>query len=402
MNSSQKIKQAPSLAHSQASFLNQALIKNELTWIEISKNALFHNIAQYHSLVAPDVIFMPVIKSNAYGHGMLETAQLLQENELVDALAVVSLSEALILRMNGITKKIVVLSIIDTDIEQAVQHDIDLVIYDEFVAQNLAILAQKYQTKVRVHIKIDTGLSRLGFLAAQALEVVERIKKLSNIEIVGIFTHFANSESDDDTFVQMQLTQFNNLISVLEKKGISIPLRHTTCSAALGAYQKTHGTLVRFGIGLYGLWPSPENKQKTTEQHPDFSLQPVLQWKTRMVQIKTISAGNFVGYDLTHQVQRETRIALLPVGYWDGIHRSYSNNGVVVIKGCVAPIIGRVAMNLCIVDVTEIMNVDTHDEVLLLGNHEAVTADALARRIGTINYEVVTHINPLLKRIVTV
>lgn len=402
MNILEKIEHISSLTNCQAPFLEQALAANHLTWVEVSKAALYHNIEQYHSLVSPDVVFMPVIKSNAYGHGMLEIAQLLQENELVDAMAVVSLSEALILRMNGITKKIVVLSIIDTDIEQAVLHDIDLVIYDEFVAQNLTILAQKYQTKARIHIKIDTGLSRLGFLAAQAPEVVERIKKLSNIEIVGIFTHFANSESDDDSFLQMQLTQFNNIISVLEKRGISIPLRHTTCSAALGAYQKTHGTLVRFGIGLYGLWPSTENKQKTTEQHPDFSLQPVLQWKTRMVQIKTISAGNFVGYDLTYQVQRETRIALLPVGYWDGIHRSYSNNGVVVIKGCVAPIIGRVAMNLCIVDVTEIMNVDTHDEVLLLGNHEAVTADALARRIGTINYEVVTHINPLLKRIVTV
>jgi alanine racemase len=389
------------LAHRQASFLTQELATNHLTWVEVSKSALFHNIAQYHSLVSPEVVFMPVIKSNAYGHGMLEIAQLLQENELVDALAVVSLSEALILRMNGITKKIVVLSIIDTDIEQAVLHNIDLVIFDELVAQKLNILAQKYQTKASVHIKIDTGLSRLGFLAAHAPDIVERINNLSNIEIVGIFTHFANSESDDDSFVQLQLTQFSNLISVLEKRGISIPLKHTTCSAALGAYQKTHGTLVRFGIGLYGLWPSLENKQKTTEQYPDFNLQPVLQWKTRIAQIKTICAGSFVGYDLTFKTKRETKIALLPVGYWDGIARSFSNNGAVVIKDTVAPIIGRVAMNLCMVDVTEIIDVNVNDEVLLLGNHVAVTADALAQRIGTINYEVVTHINPLLKRIIT-
>ncbi len=401
MNFPQKNDQLTGLVQHQASFLDQALIKNELTWVELSKNALFHNIAQYHSLIAPGVVIMPVIKSNAYGHGMIEIAQLLQENELVDAMAVVSLSEALILRKHRITKKIVVLSIIDTAIEQAVLHDIDLVIYDESTAQTLSEYALKYHVRARVHIKIDTGLSRLGVLAPQALQFIARIKKLSHIEIVGIFTHFANSESDDDHFVQLQLARFNTVIAELAQQGISIPFKHTTCSAAIGAYQQAHGSLVRFGIGLYGLWPSLENKQKTNQQHPGFSLLPVLQWKTRIIQIKTISAGSFVGYDLTHQVNRETKIAVLPVGYWDGIQRSFSNNGVVVVKNKVAPIVGRVAMNLCMVDVTEIPEIQVNDEVLLLGDHEAITADALAQRIGTINYEVVTHINPLLQRTIT-
>lgn len=366
------------------------------SWVEIDKEALEHNIRAYKTIVGPATL-APVIKSNAYGHGMELLAKLCDQNDLVDYLCVVSLHEALQLRALGIKKPLLVVSIIDGDLTQAVEQNIDLVAYDLDIVRALDNIGQRLNKKAHVHIKVDTGLSRLGFHHHNAFQFITQVAELPNISITGIFTHFADSESADQTFCNHQLAQFNALIQQLAIQGTIAPLRHTACSAAITANIPSHCNFVRLGIGLYGLWPSPENKQLTQQQHPSFSLQPVLTWQTRIIQIKDIPAESYIGYDRTHQVQRASRIAILPIGYWDGYDRRLSNKGKVLINNQLAPVLGRIAMNLTIVDITG-LSVSMEHDVTLLGNHPGLTAEDIAHQCNTINYEVVTRINPLLPR----
>ncbi len=373
---------------------------NPLTWVEISKRALRDNIYQYANIISQCALLAPVIKSNAYGHGLLPVASLLDGNTLVTWLCVVSLSEALMLRAHGIQKTILVLSIIDDELERAVSNNIDLVAYDLKTILKLDAIAQQQKKMARIHIKIDTGLSRAGIWHEEAFSFIEHIASLPAITIQGIFTHFANSESDDPTFVSLQLLRFHYLIHQLESRGIYIPYKHTTCSAAITAYNNAHYNAVRLGIGTYGLWPSAENKYITQKKYPAFELKPVLTWKTRIIQIKTVPCDSYVGYDLTYKTTQSTTIALLPVGYWDGYDRGLSNKGTVLIHNKYAPVIGRIAMNLTMVDITAIPEVQIDDEVILLGNYDKLNAHAIAQHLDTINYEIVTKINPLLPRVI--
>ena len=371
---------------------------SHLTWVEIDANAFNHNIAQYKNIVHPALLAV-VIKSNAYGHGMHHIAALAEENRNVDYLCTVSLSEAISLRVNGIKKPILVLSILDDDLEKACIYNVDLVLYDMHTAHLLNRIGISRNQTRNVHIKVDTGLSRLGIAAHHAFDFIQELKKLPHLTVQGIFTHFAESEKSDQTFTNQQIKNFEKLIETVEKAEISIPLKHTSCSAAITANSNSHFTMARVGIGAYGLWPSEDNKKVTQTQHIYFSLKPVLQWKTKIILIKEVPAGSFVGYDRTHCVHHTTRIATLPVGYWDGYDRKLSNNSYVIINNTLARVVGRIAMNLMMVDVT---NVDAHvgDKVILLGNHATITADALAARCDTINYEFVTRINPMIPRVV--
>jgi alanine racemase len=368
------------------------------TWVEIDARAFEHNLQNYKAVIGV-VELAPVIKSNAYGHGIELIAQLCEKSNTVDRICVVSLSEAVKLRIMGITKPIIVLSILDADLEYAATHDIAVVCYDVETARALNVIGKKHNKKISTHIKVDTGLSRLGITINQATAIIKLIHEMSFIKIQGIFSHFAESESEDLTFTNHQISLFTELLNTLENNNIHIPLRHISCSAALTGYPKSHFTLCRAGIGMYGLWPSEANKAITTQHHPSFTLQPVLTWKTKIIQLKEIAAGSFVGYDRTHCVARNTKIAVLPVGYWDGYDRGLSNKGQVLVGGTLAPIVGRVAMNLMMVDVTCIPNIKNGDEVTLLGNHTGITAYDLAHHAGTINYEIMTRINPLLPRV---
>lgn len=368
------------------------------SWVEIDASALEHNIGHYKAICKP-ALLAPVIKSNAYGHGIELVAKLLDQNTNVDILCIVSLSEAVRLRTIGIKKPLVVLSILDTNLEHAIIHDIQVIVYDLTTVLELNRLGKLHHKKAHVHVKVDTGLSRLGLLKDNAVLFIESIYHLPFIKVNGIFTHYANSESVDQTYTNYQLNNFNTVVEYLESKGISIPLRHTSCSAALTANIATHHTMVRAGIGMYGLWPSNDNKKITQQIYPGFSLRPVLTWKTRVIQIKEIPAGSYIGYNCTHQVHKTSQIATLPIGYWDGYDRRLTNKGLVMIKGHVVPVVGIVAMNLTMIDVTG-LDVAVGDEVTLLGNHEGLTAYDIAKTCGTINYEIVTRINVSLARIV--
>jgi len=370
------------------------------SWIEISEQALHSNIAAYKNILGANTLLAPVIKANAYGHGMLEVARVLETVEHIEYLCVAQLSEALALRANGIQKPLLVLSIIDVDPHQAVIHDIDIIISNVEVAQYINECGQKLNKKVAIHIKIDTGLSRMGVLWSEALDFITICNALPYCAIKGLFSHFANSENEDPTFAQLQITRFKKVVSICAEKGIHVPYIHIASSAAQTALAESHCTMARLGIGLYGLWPSPSNQQTTKKTFPHFTLQPVMTWKTKINQIKNIPADSYVGYDLTFKTTRPTRIAVLPIGYSDGYDRALSNKGIVKIRDTYAPIIGRVAMNLTMIDVTDIPNISLHDIVTLMGNDEKINADSLAKLCSTINYEIVSRISPFLPRII--
>ena len=369
-----------------------------ISWIEIDKNAFDHNVQQYKKIVAPS-LFAIVAKSNAYGHGMHHIAALAQKNSNVDYICTVSLSEATLLRRSGITKPLLVLSIIDDMLEQAFLYDIEVVVFDMRKALALNSLGRQLQQKIKVHIKIDTGLSRLGVIFYEAPQFIEEVSQLPYVVINGIFTHFAESEKFDQTFTNLQIERFQAIITAVERKNIHIPLKHAACSAAITVNMKCHFSMMRAGIGIYGLWPSSDTKISTQSNDTSFMLKPLLTWKTKIIQIKEVPAGSYIGYNRTHCLTRDSRIATLPIGYWDGYDRKLSNKGFVIINNQYAPLVGTIAMNLMMVDITG-LQVTFEDEVVLLGNHQGITVDDLASTCNTINYEFVTRINPLLPRIV--
>ena len=379
------------------------------TWVEISSTALNHNIATYASIVAPAELAL-MLKSNAYGHGIELIAQLANSNPHVAHFGLVSLSEALLLRSNGIQKPLFVHGFIDQNLELAITHDIAITVYDRATVTALNQAARNKNKQAQVHLKVDTGMSRLGLAPDKALALAQCIVTLPNLQFMGILSHYAHADGPDQTYTQHQSHQLADLQAQLATHGITPPLLHTSNSAgATAAHNLPHTlhaphssahTLVRLGLGAYGLWPSPENKLLAINRHPDMQLQPVLTWKTRIIQIKEVPAGTYVGYGCTHQTTEVTRIATLPIGYWDGYDRGLSNCGQVLVGNSLAPIIGRISMNLTTIDITGIdASVGCH--VTLLGDYTGIRAEDLAQLCGTINYEIITRINPLIPRVIT-
>lgn len=337
---------------------------------------------------------MPIIKSNAYGHGILEVARLLQGQ--VEWLGVVSASEALLLRTNGIRTKIFCLSYSEPEVlNEAIKQKIDLPVYDIESARAIENAAAKIKNNARVHIKIDTGATRLGVSPKETVSLLKFVEKLPHLTVIGIYSHFASAE-DDSVYSGRQLNQFNKLLQDLPQyrdKKI-----HFACTAAMINMPSSNYSLARLGIGLYGLWPSTKVKKRARIKHSWMKLRPVLTWKSRIIQIKLVPTGTRVGYGGTFITQRSTRIAVVGSGYWEGYDRGLSNLGSVSIRGAVFPVIGRICMNMMMVDVTDEKKIKTGDEVELLGLQ--ISADSIATKLKTINYEIVTRINPLLKRIV--
>lgn len=370
------------------------------SWVEISESALLHNIALYKDVLPAQATLAPVIKSNAYGHGLVEIASILNKSNLVGYLCVVSLSEAIMLRAQGIAKPLLVLSILDNDLEKAVIHDIDLVLYDEATAIELSKLAQTLRKSISVHIKVDTGLSRLGIFYKDAEVFIKKMTVLPYINIKGIFSHFAASERSDLSFSHLQIERLNTLIKNLKKDNITIPFKHISCSGAVTSLPASHYNFARLGISTYGLWSSVESKIRAQTIHPHFNLKPVMTWKTKVIARKSLPTQSFIGYDCTYQTMSPTETAILPIGYFDGYERHLSNQAVVKIKDHYFPVRGRIAMNLCIVDVSTMPEIKIGDEVTLLSHDPLLSAETLAEKCLTINYEIASRINPLISRII--
>ncbi|RMG22411.1 MAG: alanine racemase, partial [Methanobacteriota archaeon] len=279
-------------------------------------------------------------------------------------------------------------------------------VFEEQTLTKLESIARKYDRKVYVHLKINTGTNRLGIRPENLDSVINHLKHSAYIVTEGIYTHFANIEdTTDHSFAMKQLQLFNQVVEKIRKE-FNISRIHSACSAAALLFPETHFNAIRLGISQYGMWPSRETFVSYKIQHANNGserLQPLLSWKTKIGQVFEVPSGECIGYGCTYKVTRPTRIATLPVGYFDGVDRRLSNNGYFLVHGQRAPIRGRVCMNLTMIDVTDIPNVKVGDVVTLIGRDgaEIVSADDWASWMHTINYEVTTRINPSIHRIIT-
>jgi alanine racemase len=271
------------------------------------------------------------------------------------------------------------------------------------VVYNKETLAElsKLKKTAKVHIKIETGTMRQGVFLEDLEDFIKCAKKSSNIIIEGIYTHFANIEdTTDHSFAREQLHKFNQALQIAKELKIK-PMAHAACSAAFILFPETYFDAVRFGISMYGYWSSPQTIVSSKENKKNIILKPAISWKTIIVQIKKVNSNTPIGYGLTEKTTQDTKIAIIPVGYWDGYDRKLSSVGNVLIGGKRCKIIGRICMNMFMVDINHLSDVKVEDEVVLIGqqDEENITVEELAQKIGTINYEVITRINPLIPRI---
>jgi alanine racemase len=380
------------------------MLSKERSWLEIDSVALAHNLGEFRRLVGPERLLAAVVKANAYGHGMPGVARVAVESG-ADWLAVDSVDEGLALRSAGLPEvPILVMGYAPEDrLAEAVAADLQLTMADPRCLEPLSAVAKAQGRTAAVHLKLETGTHRRGLGRAALLDAAHDIARLPGVRLAGLSTHFANIEdTTDHSFARAQLARFNELVEALAESGVEAPLRHAACSAATILFEQTHFELVRVGISLYGLWSSRETfVSANSDGGPEIALRPAMTWKTRIAEINHAEAGAFVGYGCTFRTTRATRLAVLPVGYYDGYDRGLSNIAHVLVRGQRAPVRGRVCMNMLLVDVTDIDGAVPGDDVVLLGSQgsETVSADQLASWLGTIHYEVVTRIRPGLPRI---
>ncbi len=375
------------------------------SWLEIKRRALIANIRAHRRLIGQKTKLMAVVKSNGYGHGMELVALIAQESKQVDWLGVASLEEAIQLKRSGLKLPVLVLSFFrpfkKDDLVWAIKHQLSFMVYEPAQLEALKSAARQAKKPAKVHLKLETGMARLGLFPKEAKIFINKVLSSPQLKLEGIASHFATAESADQKFLKKQLAAYQRFIKQLPGNLPKDLLQHMACSAAITTAAGTHLSLVRLGIALYGLWPSPENKQVVKKIYPAFKLQPALIWKTQIIAIQNLPKNTPVGYDRTFITKKRTTMAVLPVGYWDGLSRALSNKGYVIIKGVKCPIIGRICMNVTMVDASSVKHLKVGEEVILIGQqagHE-VTADHLAKISKTINYEVVTRINPLIPRI---
>lgn len=370
-------------------------MKNEnlKTWVDISKEAIRYNIETIKRL-AQGKIVMGVVKSNAYGHGLVETAKLFLKYG-VNWLGVDNVDEAVILRKAKVTAPILVLGYTPVEFfSLAVKHKIKLTLYGEEIFKQ----ASKFKKSVDFHLKIDTGMSRQGVLVSELPVFLNKLKNFPEIKVEGAFTHFANADNlSDPSYARQQFANFREALRIVKSFGITPKIVHAAATTALFALPEASFDMVRVGVAFYGLWPSAQFR----ERFSSFNLRPALTWKTRIIQIKKIPKNTPVGYGITEKVKKDSTIALLPIGYYDGYFRSLSSVGEVLISGKRCKVLGRISMNLSVVDVSGVGNANVGDEVILIGEmgSERVTAEEIAQKLGTISYEVVCRIHPLLPRI---
>ncbi len=381
-------------------------VKDLTSWIEISQKAYCKNIDFFRSRVAKGTELSVVIKANGYGHGILEIAKL-ADKKGISTFCVNSLDEALVLKDGGFLQNILILGpVMLNRIKTVVENGFECVCYN---IENLKVFEEAASARnksAKIHIKIETGTNRQGIKGKKLNDFLDELSVCKNIELMGVYSHFANIEdTTDHSYAQYQKTSFMEAVSFIRKSGFKDFKLHFASSAAAAIFKDTHFDMIRLGISQYGLWSSKETYLTYISEHGHGSehiLDPVLTWKAKIAQIKDVGKGEFVGYGCTKQVTRDSKIAVLPVGYSDGFDRKLSNQGYVLIHGKRAPVQGRVAMNLTMVDVTDIPGAAIEDEVVLIGKQkdEEIRAEHVAALCGTINYETVARIAAHIPRII--
>lgn len=376
-------------------------MKDHRTWIEISRANVLHNVGELRKLVGPDRIICSAVKANAYGHGMKEIAPLILEGG-ADWLAVDCLEEALELRESGITAPVYIMGyILLGDLETAVREGFNFVVYNPETFEKLKEVTQKVQKPAFTHLKLETGTNRQGIPKDDLTRVLSYYKEHDLIQMIGLATHFANIEdTTNHSYAEQQFQTFESLCSMVEEAGLRPKYRHCANSAAVIIFPHTHLDFVRPGIANYGLWPSKETRVSAKEKGQNLELRPVLEWKARVAEVKSVLKGAKVSYGCTYETRRDSKLAVIPGGYYNGLKRSLSNQGYVLIRSEKAPVVGRVMMNMTVVDVTDIPEAQVEDEVVFIGwqGDKSITAEEIGDLEGTINYEVTTQINPLIER----
>lgn len=361
----------------------------------IDKDAVIHNFNCIKKNLSENVKIMPVIKADGYGHGALLFAKLLQDK--CDYFAVATIDEALALRKDGIKNPILILGrIFPDDIEIAVSEDVTVTAFTFEEVKYISKTAEKIGKTAKIHIPIDTGMSRIGFIPTE--EYADDIKKISllpNINLEGVFTHFATADEEDKSFTKKQAERFLNFKEMLQKRGVDIKIYHSANSGTVLQHEEFHFDMVRPGIILYGLSPSGYLGDKTLD------LKPVMEIHSHVAFVKEVKKGETISYGRTFEAESDMKIATIPVGYADGYPRLLSGKGRVIINGEYAPIVGRICMDQFMVDVTHIESIDLGDKVILMGteNGISITADEIAEFAQTINYEIVCGVSKRVPRI---
>jgi alanine racemase len=375
-----------------------------LNWCEIDAGAIRWNIEEFRRRLDPSSTLGAVVKSNAYGHGMLAVADLARGSG-VEWLCVNNLDEAVELREAGHDGRILVMGYVPLDrLAEVVRFGLRPVVYNLETLARLDEAANAAGSRVPVHLKLETGTHRQGIAPEEAGEFARTVTASKGLDLEGVSTHFANIEdSTDHSFAEQQIDRFSEIADGVQQVAGKPLFRHAACSAATLLFTKTHLDMARLGISLYGLWPSRETYVSCLDRgKPALELRPALTWKSRVAQIKSVDEGSYVGYGCTWRATRSSRIAVLPVGYHEGYDRGLSGVAHVLVRGRRAPVRGRVCMNMCMVDLTDIPEAQLEDEVVLLGSQgqERISAEQLAGWCGTISYEVVSRIHAGLPRVV--
>jgi alanine racemase len=383
-------------------------LNSSIVWAEVDLKAIAHNIRELRRITNPKARFMAVVKANAYGHGIIEVARQSIDNG-AETLGVTHIEEGIQLRKAGIDVPVLIFGYTSpVHVKKLIEFDLTQTVYSYETSRELSEAVAAYGKKIKVHIKVDTGMGRLGLLPDRlrlskynkeitdsSVSEVESISRLPMLELEGIYTHFATADKSDRSYAGNQFEIFMDFLNQLRIAGLEIPVTHAANSAAIINMPETHLDMVRAGISIYGLYTSEEVYRSIIK------LKPAMELKTKIIHLKKVPAGFKVSYGITHETEKATTIATVSIGYADGLNRLLSSNGRMLVCGQSAPIVGRVCMDLTMLDVGEIPGVALGEEAVVFGKqgNSLISVDEIASTINTINYEVVSTIMERVPRI---
>ncbi|MCC6324162.1 MAG: alanine racemase [Candidatus Brocadia sp.] len=364
------------------------------TWVEIDLHALRHNLLAIQRKVGPQIKIMGIVKADAYGHGDYEVSRILLKHG-VAMLGIAILEEAIQLRDKGIQAPLFLFGgIFEEQIDDVIHYNVTPSVYDLKLAGVLSKRAQYFHKTVSVHVYVDTGMGSIGVRHDKAVAFVKSLQEMKNLSVDGIYTHCSRSDEKESAYTNLQISRFRDVLARLEVAKIPIPLRHMANSGAIIGYPDAYFAMVRPGLSLYGLYPSDGVSR-------DIGIRPVMCLKTRIIHIKEFEPGDVVGYGRAHVVTKRTSVATLPFGYNDGYNRLLSGQGFVLIRGIKAPIIGRVCMDQCFVDISHMQGATVGDEVVVYGQQgqESISIESVAKQLNTIPYEVTCNVSKRVPRV---
>ncbi|TCK92882.1 alanine racemase [Natranaerovirga hydrolytica] len=366
-------------------------------YAQVDMDSIVHNLKEINKIKDSKSELMAIIKADGYGHGAIPVSKVLLNNG-ADRLGVALAEEGIALRKNNIKAPILILGFTpENQILELLKYDLTQTVFKIEMAEMLSKMAKRHSLTAKIHIKVDTGMGRIGFEPDdESIKAIKHIKSLPNLEIEGIFTHFSRADEIDPQYTDQQIYQFENFINTLEDDGIKIPIKHASNSAGLLKFKNAHYELTRVGIAVYGLYPS---KDLNNTIH----LKPSLSLKSHIIFLKKVKGGTPISYGGTYIASQDSVIATIPVGYGDGYPRALSSKGRVLINGEHAPIVGRICMDQLMVDVTHIKGVQDGDEVVLIGTQKnaQITVDEIAHLTDTINYEILCGLGKRIPRVYT-